>query len=124
MLTKGYRSTSINRRKVSGLVILLLPVGVLLLFGIGEMAGGIISGAVHFIQLAPLILLAILAWKRPYLGGVALLCLGALLALLYPLLMHGRFPLWVLLVSDLMFFVPAVVSGVLLLSAARRDRPR
>jgi hypothetical protein len=112
-----------DRLRVIGLATLLVPIGLLLLLGIGEMAGGIISGLQHFVQVVPLILLAIVAWKRPRIGGRVVIGIGALLAVLYPLVMHGFAP-WVLLVNDLIVFGPAIVAGIFFLAAAGREGTR
>jgi hypothetical protein len=37
---------------------------------------GDITGLQHFVQVAPLVLLAIVAWKRPRIGGRALIGIG------------------------------------------------
>jgi hypothetical protein len=62
--------------RIAALVFLAVPVAIELLFGVGEMLGGDLSGAVHLLGVAVTALLAILVWMRPLEGGV-LLCAGA-----------------------------------------------
>jgi len=58
----------------------LFPLGlqsaVFLLFGVGEVLSGDLSGAGHLISLAVAVLLALLAWRSPLEGGFALLLVG------------------------------------------------
>jgi hypothetical protein len=65
---------------IAGLVPLGLQVAILLLFGVGEMASGDLSGAGHLLPAAATGLLGLLAWRRPLEGGVALLVVGLLSA--------------------------------------------
>lgn len=119
MTTTQHEIRSADWRKVAGVGLLLVPIGLLLLLGIGEMAGGDISGIQHIVEVAVLVSLAVIAWKRPRIGGTILVGLGALLAILYVVAVDGRFPLWALLITELMLFGPAIVSGLLLLTAAQ-----
>ena len=120
MTTMQHRIRSVDWRKVAGVGLLLIPVGLLLLLGIGEMAGGDVSGIQHLVEVAPLVCLGILAWKRPRIGGVILVGLAALLAVLYPLAMGGHFPVWTLLTNDAILFGPAIVAGLFLLAASHK----
>ena len=61
---------------VAALIPLALQVVIFLLFGIGEMASGDLSGAGHLIPAVSSVILAFLAWKRPLEGGAALLIAG------------------------------------------------
>ncbi len=66
---------------VRGLLIVgLIPLGlqavIFLLLGAAEIASGDLSGAGHLVSLAATVLLAVLAWKRPIEGGIALLIVG------------------------------------------------
>jgi len=62
--------------RIAGLIPLGLQVAFFLLFGVGEMAGGDLSGAGHLLQVAVAVLLGILAWLKPLEGGAALFILG------------------------------------------------
>lgn len=57
----------------AGSIPLGLQVAIYLLFGIGEMLSGDLSGAGHLLPAAATTLLGILAWLRPLEGGIALL---------------------------------------------------
>ena len=61
---------------VAALIPLALQVAAFLLFGIGEMASGDLSGAGHLLPAVSSVILAFLAWKRPLEGGAALLIAG------------------------------------------------
>jgi hypothetical protein len=61
---------------VAALIPLALQVVVFLLFGIGEMASGDLSGAGHLLPAVAGVILAFLTWKRPLEGGAALLIVG------------------------------------------------
>ena len=65
---------------IAGLVPLGLQVAILLLFGVGEMASGDLSGAGHLLPAAAAALLGLLAWQRPLEGGGALLVVGLVTA--------------------------------------------
>lgn len=55
--------------KVSGLIAIAVPIGFMLLFAGGEVFKGDISGYSHLLQIVPFVLVAILLWNRPLLGG-------------------------------------------------------
>ena len=61
---------------IAALIPLGLQSAVFLLFGAGEMLSGDMSGAGHLISLAAAVFLALLAWRSPLEGGVALLLVG------------------------------------------------
>ncbi|CCF84752.1 DUF7670 domain-containing protein [Nitrolancea hollandica] len=104
------------RFKIVGLILLLIPVLILTFFAVGESIGGDLSGLGHLIQAAPLVILALLAWKRPRAGGLLLIGLGTLLALGFLLFTNNPEPIAILLV-----FGPPILSGLLFLMAARRQ---
>ena len=58
--------------RIAGLVPLCAQVAFYLLFGLGEMTSGDVSGAGHLLQVVAIVLIALLAWMRPLEGGVAL----------------------------------------------------
>lgn len=105
--------------KYAGMAILVIPIAILLLFTIGEVAGGDISGLGHLLQVFPIIVLAIAAWKWPRIAGLFLIGLGILLAAIYPFVFsHLRFE--VVLITEVMLFLPPIVSGTLLLLSTRQ----
>ncbi len=59
-----------------GLAILALPTAVITLFAVAEGIGGEPGWWGHPIQLAVLVLLAVVAWARPRIGGPLLILLG------------------------------------------------
>ncbi|MHC4811188.1 MAG: hypothetical protein ACYTEV_12615 [Planctomycetota bacterium] len=63
--------------KTAAVVLLSMQAGVLAMFGVGEILGGDPSGAGHLVTLAFVAALAMLAWRRPLDGGVALLVVAA-----------------------------------------------
>ncbi len=101
----------------------LIPLGlmtlVLLLFGIGEMAGGDWSGAGHFIPVLFVVLVIALGWRRPLWGGGLFLVGAVLNSLRYLPAMLGRqnntAPLFIMI-------LPLALSGGLLLWAGFMER--
>ena len=110
---------SAKQLKIAGLVILLYPIALLLLFTIAETVGGDISGLGHLIQLAPLVILAIFAWKKPDLGGKILVVIAALLAITYLVLVVPRFE-GRLGSGMLLLFGTPIISGLLFIASARK----
>ncbi len=104
------------RFKIMGLILLIIPVLFLIVFAVGESAGGDLSGLGHLVQAAPLVILAFLAWKRPRAGGLLLIGLGALLVLWFLLFTNNPERIAIVLV-----FGPPIFSGLLFLMAARRQ---
>lgn len=111
---------SAKQLKVAGLILLLIPIAFLLLFTIAETVGGDISGLGHLIQLAPLVILAIFAWKKPDLGGKILVVIAVLLAIIYLALVVPRFEGRAGSGVLLLVFLPPVISGLLFIVSARK----
>lgn len=105
--------------KIAALVLLGLGVAFYLTFAIGEVAGGDVSGVQHFPEAAILLALLVVASKRPFVAGVALLALAVPLGIAYVVLLVVRDlpPTWALFVA-----LPPVVTGLLLLRAGRATR--
>jgi hypothetical protein len=109
--------------KVDGLkVFALVPPGLSLLilaaFAFGETASGDWSGLGHLVQAVPIVLLMWLGWKRPLWGGILLLLLGFFTAITFSDALRG--PEW--LAPFLILVAPLLLSGLLLLWAARLER--
>jgi hypothetical protein len=101
-----------------GLAILLIPALFLLMFLIGETFGGDISGLGHLAQIIPLVILAYIASKYPFVGGLLLIFVGLVLLVLYTILARIAFP-----IVDILLFLPLIVSGVLIFISSRPKLP-
>ncbi len=97
---------------MAALIPLGLQVAVLLLFGIGEMASGDISGAGHLLPAAAAVLLGVLSWQRPLEGGIALILVGVFAV---PEFRNAA-------VALLIMAAPQFASGVLFLTGALTAR--
>lgn len=103
--------------KAAALVIGAAPVGLLALFAFGEAAAGNVSGLGHLLQAVPLVILLVLAWWRPFVGGLALVAVAVGLAAVYLVVLGG--PLSMKLVATVLFFGPPVVGGALFIRSSR-----
>ena len=103
--------------KRAALVLLGLGIAFYLMFAVGELAGGDVSGVQHFLPVAILVALAIVAWYRPRAAGIALLALTVPLGAAYiaVLVVRDLPPTWAL-----MIVLPPVMTGLLLFRAGRR----
>ena len=109
-----------RRLRMAALIPLALEMGIFLLFGLGEMAGGDWSGAGHLLELGVLALLAGLAWMRPLEGGVTLLLAGAFSAASFIVSFLSAAPQGdVIAISPAMMILalPSLLSGALFLAA-------
>ena len=102
--------------KRAALALLGLGIVFYLMFAIGELAGGDVSGVQHFLPVAILAALAIVAWHRPRAAGIALLALTIPLGAAYVALLVVRHlpPTWAVMIVG-----PPLVTGYLLLRAGR-----
>jgi hypothetical protein len=114
-----------RRLKLVASALIAVPAAVLIVFAIGEMAGGEISGIQHVPEAALLLLLMAAGWRYPRAVGATLAALGVLFFALWLFAMAiGGDPdfrgwgilLWV--TSGLVIFAPPVVAGWLFLRAA------
>jgi hypothetical protein len=111
--------------RIAGFIPLGLQVAILLLFGIGEMASGDLSGAGHLLQVAVTALLGILAWMRPLEGGVALFGGAALFIVGFIVGVVTSVPLpesTVISPAIMIMAAPQIVSGVLFFIAGMLAR--
>lgn len=97
--------------KLLGLLCCAVPLGLLLLFAVGE---GLDEGWGHLLQAVPLVLLLLAAWWRPLAGGPLITLVGTGLAIVYAL--TGLDNAW-WLPTMAMFVAPAVVGGLLFTAA-------
>ncbi len=104
----------------SALVLMGVYAAFLLLFAVGEMASGDISGAQHLVPVLIIIVLVILARRRPVAGGAALVAIGVLASVLYFVAVRGdvAFRVQAVLIGG----APFLVSGLLFLAAAALAR--
>jgi hypothetical protein len=103
--------------RIAALVPLGVQVAFFLLFAIGEMASGDLSGAGHLIQVIGAALPGYLAWLRPLEGGIVLL--ASSLVGLAPGFTPGEALTQVLILS-----APQLLSGLLFIISALLDRKK
>jgi hypothetical protein len=110
---------TIKGLKIAALVPLGWMAAVLLLFAVGETLGGDWSGVGHLLSLAFVGLVMWLGWKRPLWGGILLLA-GAIFETITFAGALGNPQAW--LPPFLIMILPLILSGLLLLGAARLER--
>lgn len=105
---------------LAGIALLLVPVAILVLFTVGETAGGDVSGLQHVLQAAPLLVLIAVAWRWPRVGGAAVLLTGVLLGATFAIEWHpAEMSAQSVALTELVLFVPPIIAGVLLLLSGR-----
>jgi hypothetical protein len=107
-----------------GLILALLPVALLVLLMGGEIAGGDISGIQHLVQIAPVIVFVLIAWRWPAIGGLLLTLCGIALLVLYFVLPPQGLPLAALILTAALLFAPAIMAGILFRAAAQNEARR
>jgi hypothetical protein len=107
--------------KLAGLVIAGLGSLFFLTMGIGEMAGGDLSGFQHLPPAALLGGLVYLGWRHPYPVGIVLLIISFALASLYAFTGSDE-PVGMRFSWAVQVALPPLVAGALLIEAARRER--
>lgn len=110
--------STLPKLKLLAILISVLPVGFLLFFLIGETIDGMEGSIVHLAQLLPVLAILIFAWKKPQLGGVILVVIGALLALIYAGFMNIPTP--ALLIVEAVLFLPPIASGILFIYSHKK----
>lgn len=93
-----------------GLIPAGLFTGLWLIFGVGEVAGGDLSGITHLVPAGLMILLVLVAWKWQRAGGLGMLLVGVVLILTLLASIQnpaGRLP------GALLTGGPFLVSGIL-----------
>jgi hypothetical protein len=106
--------------RIAGLVLVVIPLGILLLFAIGETAGGDLYGLQHLVQAVPLAVVAFVAWRWPGVGGPLLAGISALLAVMFFVVMGVRLSPGIAAGTALLFFAPPLVAGLLFWADGRR----
>lgn len=104
--------------KKLGIGLLLIPLAFFLTFAIGEVLSGDMSGLSHLLQATPLVILIVLASKKPLIGGVLLLILSLILGIWYALSNSSSFQ--TILLVEIFLFIPPFMSGAFLLLSSKR----
>ena len=104
--------------KIVAEVLLIIPLGFLILLGLGEIFGGDIWGAQHFVQLLPLFILSIFAWYHPRKGGIVIFTMGTI-AFCFYLFMFSHFSLWIRVLNGFLLFGIPILSGVLFIKSSK-----
>ncbi|MFC1625889.1 hypothetical protein ACFL1Q_02525 [Patescibacteria group bacterium] len=107
--------TSFNK---TAMFLLIIPLGFLALFTVGELFSGDISGLSHLIQAAPIIFLIYLSSKKPIIGGLLFITISLTLGIWYAL--SVPFNLLTILLVETLLFVPPLISGILLITSLRK----
>ncbi len=125
-IRKQYEPVLLDRRSRwilrAALVVMGIFAGFWAFFGIGEMAGGDMSGASHLVPAVTIVLLMLAVRKRPLEGGIVLMVIGALVTISAWGAYRGGWARYigVALVTGL----PLLASGILLVVAARTAAAR
>ena len=69
--------------KIAALLAAAPTIGVLLLFTVGEVTGGDVSGLQHLVQLLPLAVVLAISWRFPRVAGFALIVAGVIVLNLF-----------------------------------------
>ncbi len=112
---------------LTAMALLAVPAGVLLLFALGEIASGDISGVQHIPEAALLLGLMVAAWLFPQPVGAALMAIGSVLLMLWlafilvsrPSGMDGA-GILVWLGAGLILFAFPIAAGYLLFTRGHR----
>lgn len=110
-------NASNKKYKITATVFLIIPFLVLLVLGIGENIAQISGSLIHVIEAAPLVIFGLIAWKKPYIGGIIFLILGIVLAVIYPF-MFNEVSVAALVLAELLLFLPPVIAGSLFLASS------
>jgi ABC-type uncharacterized transport system permease subunit len=92
--------------KIFGVLLTLIPVGLIAIIAIAEIVDRQISGLFELMLTLPLIALAVIAWRRPRLGALLLWSLGISLGVWYLIDKGNR-------TAALMLFGPPLLAGLL-----------
>lgn len=114
------RSAS-GRWKLAAMIVAGVPVAMLALFTVGEAGTGDLSGLSHLLQLAPLLIVLGAAWRWPLAGGGAMVVIALILSAVYAVLASDNIATAALIATELLFFAPAIASGLLFVHAGRLE---
>ena len=99
------RNKTVRWLLIAGLIIMGLQAMFYLIFAIGEMAGGDMSGAGHLVPVLAIVLLGLLVWRQPLQGGGLILLAGSFILVFFGL-------------DALIITWPMPVAGILLITGA------
>ncbi len=118
-MTLTLRPRGSERLKIAAIALLLVPIAILLLFAIGETAGGDWSGLQHVPEAAVLLVLLAAAWRYPYVTGLVLMAAGVALFAGWLVFALANLSASAIVVAALMLFAPPIVAGWLLYRAGQ-----
>ena len=105
-------------------ILALLWAGFWVWFGLASgIAEGIgVIGTIIHTAMPGLILLAsaLFAWSKERIGGILLIVEGLIIAIAYPLMTMGHFPILTIIYVLLTMSLPPIVAGILFLISHRR----
>lgn len=101
--------------------ILLIPIAFLMLFTVGELASGDLSGASHLLQLLPILILVVLGWKYPRVVGLILVAAAVVLGVLYAL--DNSMRVATIIIVEAILFVPLAIAGLLFFKGVTPKTP-
>ena len=104
-----------------GILLLLLPIGFLLLFAVGETASGDLSGLFHLVPVILLLTLGWLARKKAAIVGIGLIVTSLLMGISYPLCTAQKIETVFLI--ELLLFGPLFISGIIYVRQAQQTHP-
>jgi hypothetical protein len=107
-----------TRWKIAGTLTTAIPVAFFLAFAIGE---GLRAGWAHYVQAAVPAAALLLAWRRPRVGGAALVGAGLILAIAWGVAASSQ-PVATVVFVELVAFAPMIVGGCLFRRAAAAQR--
>ena len=98
--------------------LLAIPMGFLLLFTLGEVFSGDLSGLSHLLQITPIVFLLILTLKKPLIGGLLVTVISLILGFFYIVRNPSHFGAIILVES--LLFIPMFVSGLLFIATSKK----
>lgn len=96
----------------------LIPFSFFLLFALGEMSEGDVSGLQHVVEVVLVVALMYLALKKPFLGGFIMFFSGFIFSMLY-VAFTRHLPPQTMIMAITLFFLPLIFAGALFISFAR-----
>lgn len=102
------RKKTVNGLLLSGFIVLGLQALFYLIFAVGEMLGGDMSGAGHLVPVLALLLLGLLVWRRPLEGGVLMLLAGSFMMIFFGL--DALMITWPMPAAGLLFTIGAILG--------------